>query len=538
MPSPWNAHAVVYAVDISYFQDSNGDGVGDIPGLIQQLDYLQDLGVDCLWLLPFYPSSHRDNGYDITEYKNVSAELGSLDDFRLLVAEAHRRSIRILIDLVVHHTSTGHPWFQAARTGKDSPYRDYYVWSPAVPEGEQPESIFPGVEPSVWEFDEVAGEFFFHLFYRTQPNLNVANKRVQDEIVEIAGFWMSFGVDGFRIDAANHLFEQKGIPGTEIDDPCPFLTRLHKTITRHNPDAVVLAEADVEPANVLRYTCEGKGIQLFLNFFANNYIALALARQQATVLAGALATLPEIPGACAWVNFLRNLDEMDLERLDDSEREEVYRQLGPEERMQVYGRGIRRRLAPMLGGDTRRLKMAFSMLLALPGSPMIAYGDEIGMGDDLSLPERESVRLPMQWSAGNNGGFSAATGFGQIAAPMERGTFGFREINVEAQDADEQSLLSFVRQAIGLRKQLPHFGEGTSAISALADGAVLACTYEHESGRLVTLHNLSPSQQHVTLERHTRQNARVLIANGSSAPGDDGTLDLDPYGYCWLQLSP
>jgi maltose alpha-D-glucosyltransferase/alpha-amylase len=445
--------------------------------------------------------------------------------------------MKVLIDLVAHHTSRQHPWFQSARSDETSRYRDHYLWSESIPEGKQPENIFPTVEDGVWRYDDMAQRYYFHLFYRHEPDLYFANPHVQEEILRITSFWMAYGIDGFRIDALNHLFEGKGIPGTGIDDPCDFLSRLHQVVTWHNPRAILMAEADTDPGKIEQFVCEGSGVPLYFNFLFNNNFYLALARENATPFREMCIDQPADPDRWVWVNFLRNLDEVDLERISESEREEVYRAFAPEEDMRVYDRGIRRRLAPMLRGDPRRLKMAFSLLLSLPGSPMIVYGDEIGMGDDLSLPERESVRLPMQWTSGSRGGFSTSPHHSDINAPVAGGDFGYERVNVEAQVLDDESLLAFVRSAIHQRQALPHFVDGHGKALESSNDTVLAFGYEHKQGDLLTLHNFSRDSQLVSLEHRSLSEPQVLISDPNSRPGDDAsTYCVSPYGYVRLKF--
>jgi maltose alpha-D-glucosyltransferase/alpha-amylase len=531
---PWHKNQVIYGLAVDSFQDSNGDGLGDFQGLISRLDYLEDLGITCIWVLPFFPSPNLDNGYDIADYENVDPGRGNLEDFRQFVDEAHRRDIRVLIDLVAHHTSSRHPWFQSALANEQSPYRDYYVWSESVPDGAQPENIFPTVEDGVWQYADAAGKYYFHLFYSHEPDLYFANPRVQEEILRVAEFWMSCGIDGFRIDATNHLFEEKGIPGTGIDQPCDFLGRLHDVVTRHNPQAILMAEADTEPGKVEQFVCGGSGVPLYFNFLFNNYLYLALARESAKPIQELFTQQPADPGSWVWVNFLRNLDEVDLERISESEREEVYHAFAPEEEMRVYGRGIRRRLAPMLGGDTGRLKMVFSLLLSLPGSPLFVYGDETGMGDDLRLPERESVRLPMQWSACPYGGFSTSPHHSDINAAIAGGQFGYERVNVEDQQKDSESLLQFVKLAIRRRTSMAHFREGKGETLAAANDHVLAFGYQHEQGRLLALHNFSNHSQDISPAIEPATDAEVLLSDTLFRIDENHRYCLGPYGYAWL----
>ncbi len=399
MQAQWFKNAVIYGVHVSTFADADGDGVGDLRGLCGQLDYLADLGINCLWILPFYPSSGRDNGYDITNYYEVDRRYGNLDDFRELVAEADQRGIKLMIDLVVHHTSSRHPWFEAARSDRGSRYRDYYIWSDEKPDIPEEKSFFPEVEDSVWHYDTISNSYYRHGFYHFQPDLNFANSDVQDEVFAIVDFWLAMGVSGFRIDASNHLMGRKGLPHTKVADPGAFWRRIREYITGRRADCVLFAEADMDIPAIDSYVLGGQGIHMLLNFWTNQAITYALASGSAEPLMQTLTNLPVMPMGAQYVNFLRNLDELNIERLDPAERQLVYQQFAPAKDMQIYGRGIRRRLAPMLGGDQQRIKSAFSLLLAMPGTPMLVYGDEIGMGDNLAMPERDSVRAPMQWSS-------------------------------------------------------------------------------------------------------------------------------------------
>ena len=536
MPIPANHATSFYAVDISKFQDSNGDGIGDLPGVIQRLDYLAELGVSHVWVLPFFPSSGRDNGYDIIDYYQVDPTYGTLDDFRTLLREAHRRNLRIIIDLVAHHTSDQHPWFQAARADRSSPYRDYYVWSPVKPTENQPKSIFPGPEKDVWTWDEVAGEYFFHRFYHFQPDLNFANPHVQDEFIAVARYWMNIGVDGFRIDAANHLFEEKGIPGTAIDDPCVFIRRLRSVVDELNPEAVLVAEADVTADAIAELACAGDGMDLFLNFLLNNQLFLGLTRELATPVADGLRELPQMPDGSQWLNFLRNLDEIDLERLEDDERAEVFERFAPDEDMRIYGRGIRRRLAPLLDGEKRRARMLFSLLFALPGAPLVVYGDEIGLGDDLRLPERMSVHLPMQWSDDYLGGFTSANEATTGVAPIADGAYGYKKVNVAAQLKDPESLLNLVAQLHRCRSAMSNIWMRPITFETLADGRVLRVAYDGEEGSLETFHNFSKRRE-IGIQPGLSEEFEPVMADSGSTIEKDGLLTLGPYGFCWLLSS-
>ncbi|HET9200329.1 MAG TPA: alpha-amylase family protein, partial [Dehalococcoidia bacterium] len=380
----WYKNAIVYCLDVETFQDSDGDGVGDFQGLVSRLDYLWSLGVSCVWLLPFYPSPNRDNGYDVIDYYGVDPRLGNLGDAAEFLQGANERGIKVIIDLVVNHTSDQHPWFEAARD-RDSQYREYYVWSDEEPADAEEGVVFPGVQESTWTFDEKAGAYYHHRFYKHQPDLNIGNQKVRQEIRRIMGFWLALGVSGFRIDAAPFLIE---LPSAGKDDlTFEYLDDFYGFLSWHSAGAILLAEANVTHDQVLEYFGDGDRMQMIFNFFLNQHVFLALARGEAEPIVRALKKQPNIPPTAQWANFLRNHDEIDLGRLTEKERQECFEAFGPEPYMQLYERGVRRRLAPMLGGDRRRIEMAFSLAFSLPGTPVIWYGDEIGMGEDLSLPE-------------------------------------------------------------------------------------------------------------------------------------------------------
>ena len=414
----WHKGAIVYTIDVETFSDGNGDGIGDFVGLAGKLDYLTGLNVNCVWLQPFYPSPNRDHGYDVSDYYGVHPRFGSLGDFVQFSQAARERGIRIIIDLVVNHTSVDHPWFQEARRDPKSRYRDYYVWNKEKPSDADRGLIFPGQQTSTWTYDEQAGLYYFHRFYQHQPDLNTANPNVRREIERIMTCWLQLGVSGFRVDALPFLTAPKGI--AELSHYShEYVVALRQGLSWQQGDAVLLGEANVAPEEVAEYFGEGDRIHMIFNFYVNQYLFLAMARGDASLIRKAYDALPQIPEFCQWANFLRNHDELDLGRLSDSDREEVYRAFAPEENMRIYNRGIRRRLAPMFANERQRLELAHSLLLTLPGTPVLRYGEEIGMGDDLSLQERDSVRTPMQWSDARNGGFSAAPA-DQLIMPVIR----------------------------------------------------------------------------------------------------------------------
>jgi maltose alpha-D-glucosyltransferase/alpha-amylase len=540
MMTYWYKEAVIYGVDVDRFQDSNGDGIGDFKGLIERLDYLSDLGVTCLWVLPFYPSSHRDNGYDVVDYYAVDPRLGTLEDFIAFVRQAGERGIRVVIDVVMNHTSDGHPWFQAARRDRHSRYRDYYVWTDAPPPT-PPEkaNIFSGQESSVWTHDELAGAYYYHRFYHFEPDLNIATPAVGEEMQRILDFWLSFGVAGFRIDAASHLIEPKGLETAKPEDPHAVLKGFRSFVSGRNSHTVLLGEVDVAPDCLATYFGQGDELNMLLNFFVDNYLFLALAEERADPLIRALTQLPSIPESGQWANFLRNLDELDLERLTEAERDRVYKAFAPQTGMRIFGRGIRRRLAPMMGGNRRRLEMAFSILFSLPGSPVLVYGDEIGMGEDLTLEGRKAVRTPMQWSDGKHAGFSTAASGKLISPVITKGRFGYKRVNVSAQAKAADSLLARIKQMIAIRRTCPEWGRGALQVIDTDEPSVLAHRCDWKGGSVLAVHNLANKRCMVNLHLGGAPGATLmpLLGNGECTPGKGAIrIRLGSYGYAWYRL--
>ena len=528
----WYKEAIIYALDVETFFDSNGDGIGDFPGLTQRLDYLSGLGVTCLWLLPFYGTPNRDNGYDVSDFYTVDPRLGTLGDFVEFVQRAEMRGMRVIVDLVVNHTSNEHPWFQAARCDPKSKYRDFYVWSKEQPKDAHKGMVFPGEQETTWTYDDVAGEYYFHRFYDFQPDLNIANPEVRAEISKIIGFWLQLGVSGFRADALPFVLEQ-----VELDDA---LREFRQYLSWHRGDAIFLAEANVPRDQIDDYFDHGTKIQMIFNFLVNQPLFLALARKEAGPLVDAVRNLPLPSFTCAWANFLRNHDELDLGRLGKSERDEVFQVFGPDESMQLYDRGIRRRLSPMFGGDERRLRMAYSLMFSLPGTPVLRYGEEIGMGDDLSLEGRDAVRTPMQWTDEPNAGFSTVRESKLPRPVIAEGKYRYEEVNVAAQQRDSDSLLNWMEHLIRVRKECYEFGTGEWTVLDVDAPAVFAHRCEDRDGAVIALHNLSdrpatveigpdeqPGRRFIELwgtQRHTRIEHRQRV-------------ELEPYGYRWYRVS-
>ncbi|HEY9736530.1 MAG TPA: alpha-amylase family protein, partial [Trichocoleus sp.] len=503
----------------------------------EQLDYLSGLGVTCLWLLPFYPSPNRDHGYDVMDYYSIDPRLGTLGDFVDFMQRANARGIHVLIDLVVNHTSIQHPWFQAARKDKHSKYREYYVWSEEPGEFDPEELVFPDVEDSIWEYDEVAGAYYLHHFYKEQPDLNISNPAVRDEIRKIMNFWLELGVAGFRCDAVPYMVKNVGVEA-EHDVLGDFLSELRQYVSERRSDAVLLAEANVSPELSPIYFGKSDRMHLLFNFFLNKKMFLALARQEAAPIVDALKGLPEIPKSCEWLNFVRHHDELNLDLIDEAEREEIFTAFAPEGNMRIYGRGIRRRLPPMLEGDARHIRLTYSLLFALPGIPLLRYGDEIGMGDDLSLEDRFSVRTPMQWSCERNGGFSTAAA-AMLPHPMiDEGPYGYQNVNVADQQRHSDSLLNWINRLIRLRQQCPEIGWGQWHILETDEPSVLAHYCEWQGKAVLTLHNLAERACSATLKNCPDGSLLELFADQAyerlnPAPT---AVPLDGYGYRWFRI--
>ena len=539
----WWKNAVVYCLDPETFLDWNDDGIGDLTGLTERIDYLAGIGVSCLWLMPFYPSPNRDDGYDITDYYAVDPALGSLGDFVALVRTAKDRGLRVIIDLVVNHTSDRHPWFREARRSRDSVFRDFYVWRDEPPEEPKNAPVFPDAEDSIWSWDDEAGQWYLHHFYGHQPDLNLENPSVRDEISKIAGFWLQLGVDGFRVDAVPFLLEEGGIGGDVELDPHDFLRHFRSFVSRRRGDALLLGEVNLEPKDLRGYFGrEGDEFQLLFNFPVMQAMYLSLARADARPLAAAIRGTKRVLGA-GYGNFVRNHDELTLDKLTDEERQEVFDAFGPDEEMQLFGRGLRRRLPPMLDGDQQRIRMVYSLLFALPGTPVLFYGEEIGMGENLDVPGRMSVRTPMQWNDDVNGGFSHAPP-SALRRPVVEGRFSPLAVNVASQRRDPDSLLSWIERLIRRRRETPELGWGTWQVLKADSRSILAHRCDWEGRTIVAVHNLGADTEIVRIELgEVPPDARVddLLDESAAFDGIDGnTLEvkLDGYGFRWLRVTP
>ena len=532
----WYKHGVIYCLDVETYVDGNGDGIGDFAGLMSRLDYLKGLGVTCLWLQPFYPSPNRDNGYDVSDYYGVHPKHGTLGEFVEFINYAAQLGIRVIADLVVNHTSIEHPWFQSSRD-PESPYRDWYLWAKKRPSDHAKGMVFPGVEATTWTRDKEAGAYYFHRFYSFQPDLDTHHPAVREEIRRIMGFWLQLGVSGFRMDAVPFLISKKGANVRPAKDYA-FLQDMRDFLQWRRRDAVLLAEANVPPGESLEYFGEyGERLQLMLNFPVNQRLFYALATGDIEPLREALEDTYARPRDAQWVNFLRSHDELDLGRLTTAQRRRVFEAFGPDKSMQLYDRGIRRRLAPMLDNDRRRIELAFSLNFTLPGTPMLQYGDELGLGDDLSLPERNATRTPMQWTDDRHGGFSLAE---KIVRPViDDAIYGYQRVNVESQRRDPDSLLNWMARMIRLRNELPEIAWGDWKIIDVADEGILVIRYIYRGHSVIVLHNFTSRMRVVRLRVSEAGERRIvdLLGTNHSIANESHlhVIDLDPYGYRWFR---
>ncbi|WP_158809208.1 alpha-amylase family protein [Beijerinckia sp. L45] len=537
----WYKNAVIYCLSVGTFMDANGDGVGDFKGLLRRLDYIQGLGVTAIWLMPFQTSPGRDDGYDVADYYGVDPRYGTLGDFVEFTHGCKQRGLRVLIDLVVNHTSDQHPWFQAARKDPKSPFRDWYVWSKTKPADADAGVVFPGVQKSTWTRDPVAKEYYFHRFYEFQPDLNTANPHVQAEILKIMGFWLQLGVSGFRMDAVPFVIATKGADVTTPAEQYDMLRMFREFLQWRTGDAIILGEANVLPKTDMDYFgVAGERLQMMFNFQVNQNLFYAMASGDTGPLTKALEKTEPRPATSQWGLFLRNHDELDLGRLTPKQRQTVFDAFGPDKSMQLYDRGIRRRLAPMLQGDRRRLEMAYSLMMTLPGTPVLRYGDEIAMGDDLSLPERTCARTPMQWSTEPHGGFTAADT--PVTPVITDGAYGYKHVNVADQRRDPQSLLNWMERIIRMRKELPEIAWGDFTVVPTGAPEVLALRYDWRNNSVLVVHNFGATSREIQLPSGAGAGESVLLVNllsqDHSPPDAKGRhcILLEPYGYRWFRV--
>lgn len=539
----WWKNAIVYCLDIETFFDTDGDGRGDIRGLSQRIDHLAELGVTCLWLMPFYPTPDRDDGYDITDFYGVDSRLGTHGDLVELITLAQDRGIRVIADLVVNHTSDQHPWFQSARSSRQSPYRDWYVWRDEPPADADQGIVFPDQETSLWQYDEQAGQYYLHQFYKHQPDLDIANPEVREEIMRIIGFWLQLGLSGFRVDAVPFLLETKGaVDAANLPDPHDYLRDLRAFMNRRDGQAVLLGEVNLPYKDTRQFFGDEDGDELTMcfDFIGMQKLYLSLARSEPAELIKALRERPDPPEEAQWGTFVRNHDELTLDKLTDEERQEVFTAFGPDEDMQLYGRGLRRRLPPMLGNDLNRIKLVYSLLFSLPGTPVLFYGEEIGMGENLAAEGRNAVRTPMQWTRDANGGFSTADP-DKLAGPVVGGDLSPEHVNVADQRRDPDSLLNWIKLLAQRYRECPELSWGKYTILEHESPSVFAQRSDYEGGTVIALHNFSDQPAEVTLAvSGTGVGVQVAdLLTGKTTPIDnDGTLrhPVAPYGCCWLRV--
>ncbi|MGW9586996.1 alpha-amylase family protein [Microbacterium sp. NPDC055455] len=536
----WWKNAVIYCLDVETFLDGNGDGVGDMRGLAQRIDYLAQLGVTCLWLMPFYPSPDRDDGYDVSDFYGVDPRLGDHGEFVEMIRTANDRGMRVIVDLVVNHTSDRHPWFVSAKRSVNSPYRDYYIWRDDAPPKGQKNAVFPGEADGIWTKDEASGQWYQHSFYEHQPDLNIANPAVRDELARVIGYWLQLGVAGFRVDAVPFFLEMP--PGAQIPDPHELLRDFRRFLQRRSSEAILLGEVNLPYDQQVDYFggADANELSMQFDFVGMQAFYLSLVRENPAPLVEALSSRPSLPVEVQWANFLRNHDELTLDKLSDEEREEVFEAFAPDERQRVFGRGITRRLPPMLG-DPRRIRMAYSLMFTLPGTPVLFYGEEIGMGENIDIPGRTAVRTPMQWTSEKNGGFSQASPSRLVARPPGDG-YAPQHVNVADQIEDRGSLLHFFRDLISRYRISPELGWGDFEVLEQPVDAILVHSLRADVGRMVAIHNLAgvPATTRFALAEEPEGTALVDLLGSDRLPLDDRggvELEVPAYGYRWLRVS-
>jgi maltose alpha-D-glucosyltransferase/alpha-amylase len=537
----WYKNAVVYCLSVGTYMDANGDGIGDFQGLMRRLDYLHGLGITAVWLMPFQPSPGKDDGYDVSDYYGVNPAYGTLGDFVEFTHAAKQRGIRVLIDLVVNHTSDQHRWFREARRDPDSRFRDWYVWSDRKPANAGKGMVFPGVQKSTWSYDKDAKAWYFHRFYDFQPDLNTSNLEVQAEILKIMGFWIQLGVSGFRMDAVPFIISTKGPKVTKPVEQYDMLRTLREFLQWRQGDSIILAEANVLPDTDMEYFGDdGDRMHMMFNFQVNQNLFYAMAAIDKRPLVKALKATRSRPATAQWGMFMRNHDELDLGRLTKAQRQKVFDAFGPDKDMQLYDRGIRRRLAPMLNGDRRRLELAYSLMFTLPGTPVIRYGDELGMGDNLDLPERVCARTPMQWSSEPHGGFTKSDK--PVVPVIDTGAYGFEHLNAAVQRRDPNSMLNWSERIIRMRKEVPEIGWGNFTVIDTRDDAVLVIRYDWRNNSVLFVHNLDDKPREISFAVGLKNESDKLLVNllteDHSSSHDDGHhhLLIEAFGYRWYRV--
>jgi len=537
----WYKDAIIYQTHVKAFRDSNGDGFGDFPGLIQKLDYIQSLNVNTLWILPFYPSPLRDDGYDISEYESVHPQYGTLEDFQRLLDEAHARDIRVIIELVINHTSDQHAWFQRARTSpRGSPERDWYVWSDDPTKYKDARIIFTDTEVSNWTWDPVAEQFYWHRFFSHQPDLNFDNPAVLAAVIEVMRFWFLMGVDGMRLDAIPYLIERDGTNCENLPETHVVLRAIRTALDAEFENKLLLAEANQWPTDVIPYFGGGKECHMAFHFPLMPRMYMAIRKEDRSPIVEILAQTPEIPEVCQWAIFLRNHDELTLEMVTDEERDYMYREYATQSRMRINV-GIRRRLASLLDNGRRQIELMNALLLTMPGTPIIYYGDEIGMGDNVFLGDRNGVRTPMQWNGGWNAGFSDADQQALYFPLIMDPPYGYQGVNVAAQERTQTSLLRWMRRIVKVRTQHRAFGRGTFEMLLPENRSVLAYLRSYEGETILCVNNLSRFVQpaRINLQRFIGMVPVEMIGNIRFPPIAENPylFALGPHNFYWFKLT-
>ena len=538
-PWEWYKDAIFYEVYVRGFFDSDADGNGDLRGLIDKLDYLQDLGVDCLWLMPIYSSPLKDDGYDITDFRAIHPSIGVVADFEALTAAAHARGIRIIADLVLSHTSDQHPWFQEARRSPESPYRDYYVWSDTDQKYRDARIIFKDTEPSNWSWDTAARQYYWHRFFSHQPDLNYDNPRVRQEILDIVSFWLDRGINGFRVDAVPYLYEREGTSCENLPETHVFCKELRAHVDRNYPGTLLLAEANQWPNDLLPYFGNGDEFHMAFHFPLMQRMFMAIRREQSWPIVEIIDQTPAIPQTCQWALFLRNHDELTLEMVTDEERDYMYNEYAKDPRMRI-NLGIRRRLAPLMDNDRRQMELLHSLLFTLPGSPVLYYGDEIGMGDNIHLGDRNGVRTPMQWSGDRNAGFSHSDPSRLYQPVILDPIYNYQGVNVEAQLRSPSSWWHWLRRLIRVRKKHPVFGWGSLKFVPCENRRVVAYLRESEQQTVLIVNNLSAFAQSAILDLHDHigKVPVEMLGNHPFPRIEQQTypLSMSPHSFFWFRL--
>jgi len=538
----WYKDAIFYELHVKGFFDSDNDGVGDFRGVIEKLDYLQDLGIDCLWLLPFYLSPQKDDGYDISDFYRIQPEYGTVKDFKALIRAAHKRNIRVVTDLVMNHTSDQHPWFVESRSSKKSSKRDYYVWSDSDQKYKDARIIFVDTEESNWTYDKATGQFYWHRFFSHQPDLNYDNPRVRTAMMRVINHWLDMGLDGFRCDAVPYLFEREGTSCENLPETHRFLKEMRAKIDEKFDGKILIAEANQWPSDVLPYFGEGDEFHMAFNFPLMPRIFMALRKESGEPIENIMRQMPSIPEACQWGLFLRNHDELTLEMVTDEERDYMYREYAKNGKMKC-NIGIRRRLAPLLDNGRRQIELLNNLLFTLPGSPVIYYGDEIGMGDNIYLGDRKGVRTPMQWDGYRNAGFSRADP-AQLYSPVNMDpVYGCQSINVEAQLRTSTSLLSWMKRMIKTRKEhAAVFGRGDLRFVPSWNPKTLSYTRRYRDRIVLIVNNLSRFTQPIELDLRQYEGFRPVEMLGGTPFPPIGTLPyfftVGPHNFFWFDLVP